>query len=86
MNSHDRRVSDRYWPWSVEIEGDALAIECFGWLNKTLGSSSFKRKKMPRWCWRPYYISAGNFSVYQGTMIFFHSEKDYVAFLLKWDR
>ena len=86
VNSHDRRVCDRYWPHAVSLNNeDSRYYDIVEWLNTNFGSCSFKRRSMPRWCWRPSYQDAGNFSVWEGTDIFFRKDKDYTAFLLKWD-
>jgi hypothetical protein len=88
MNSHDRRVSDRYWPHAIEVDHDDPRFhDICEWLNKNFGSSSFKRRQPPRWVWRPNYMNVGNFSqVWTGTQFFFRKDKDYTAFLLRWNR
>jgi hypothetical protein len=86
MNSHDRRVTNRYWAHGVYVY-DYIADECFEWLNHNFGSCSFKRRYMPRWCWRPDMVPGPNFSVYrEGVEIFFHKKEDYAWFMLKWNR
>jgi hypothetical protein len=89
MNSHDRRVTERYWPHCVEVGHDSedqRYYDIIEWLNKNFGSCSFKKKKMPRWCWRPAYTPLSGFTMYwSGTQIFFRKEKDYMTFLLRWD-
>ena len=87
MNSHERRVTERYWPHAINISyDDDRYYDIVEWLNKNLGSCSFKRKNYPRWCWRPNWADMGNFSVgWVGTQLFFRKDKDYMAFLLKWD-
>ena len=88
MNSHDRRVTERYWPHTINVSyDDDREYEIFEWLNKNFGSCSFKRRSTPRWCWRPNYVDVGNFAMAAvGTQLHFRKEKDYMAFLLKWDR
>ena len=87
MNAHDRRVTERYWPHAINVShDDDRYYDIIEWLNKNLGSCSFKRKNYPRWCWRPNYISVGNFAMsWEGTQLFFHKDKDYAWFLMKWD-
>lgn len=86
MNSHERRVVERTWPYAINIDhDDDRYYDIVEWLNKNFGSCSFKRRRMPRWCWRPTYADAGNFSVWASTQLYFRKEKDYMAVLLKWD-
>lgn len=87
MNSRDRRTVNRMWPHAIDVDHlDTRYYDIIEWLNKNFGSCSFKRRQMPRWCWRPTYIDAGNFSqVWSGTQLFFRRDKDYMAFLLRWD-
>lgn len=87
MNSHDRRTTNRYWPHGVYVYND-LADECFEWLHKNFGSCSFKRRKTPRWCWRPDMVPVGtNFTMkQQGVEVFFRKKEDYAWFMLKWNR
>lgn len=88
MNSHDRRTVNRAWPHSVVVDDNILFDQdCWTWLHTNFGSCSFKRRSMPRWCWRPSYLSMGNFTVANdGAEIFFRKEKDYMAFLLRWEQ
>lgn len=88
MNSHDRRVCNRYWPHAVCVSlDDERYGNIFEWLIKNFGSCSFKRRQPPRWVWRPDYMDIGNFSqAWVGTQFFFRKDKDYTAFLLRWDR
>lgn len=86
MNSHERRIVNRYWGHSINVY-NALADECFPWLEENFGSCNFKSRRMPRWCWTPNMATNSNFTVYQdGVNFYFHKERDYVAFLLKWNR
>ena len=86
MNSRDRRTVDRLWPHGIYLEND-LADECFPWLKKNFGSCSFKRRRMPRWCWRPDMLPGPNFTMYQGGVsLYLRKERDYLAFLLRWNR
>jgi hypothetical protein len=87
MNAHDRRVTDRYWPHCINVSyDDDRFLEIHEWLNKNFGSSSFRRRRPPRWCWRPNYTDVGNFAmVAVGSQLHFRKEKDYMAFLLRWD-
>lgn len=87
MNSHERRVVERYWPHCVNVANDdARYADLVEWLNKNFGSCSFKRRQSPRWCWRPVYTDLGNFAHYWSqTQLYFRKEKDYLAFLLRWD-
>ena len=88
MNSHQRRVCDRYWPYDIHLQcGNDLLDEILEWLTETFGSCSFKRRSTPRWCWRPNYVDVGNFAMAAvGTQLHFRKEKDYMAFLLKWEQ
>ena len=87
MNSHDRRTTERYWPHAINVlHDDDRHDEIFEWLETNLGSCSFKRKKSPRWCWRPHYEDVGNFArAWVGTQLHFRKDKDYAWFLMKWD-
>lgn len=86
MNSHDRRIVNRMWPYGIYLYNN-LAEECFPWLNKNFGSCSFKRRAMPRWCWKPDMGQGPSFTVIRhGVEVFFRKERDYLAFLLRWDR
>lgn len=85
MNSHDRRIVNRMWPHSVYLYDD-LAEECFAWLEKTFGSCSFKRRAMPRWCWKPDMVQGHSFTMLrQGVALYFRRKEDYAWFMLKWD-
>lgn len=88
MNSRQRRTTERYWPHAVFLHhGGHLVEDCYVWLNETLGTSQFNRRRPPRWCFRAEYQTGPDFSRYlKGMSVFFRYEKDYVAFLLKWDR
>ena len=88
MNSHERRVVDRYWRHVVNVDVSILFDEDgWTWLHETFGSCTFKRKNYPRWCWRPHYVSVGNFAMRSdGAQIFFRKKADYAWFMLKWDR
>ena len=87
MNAHDRRVTARYWPHSIDMDhDDDRYYEVVEWLNKNFGSCNFKKRRPPRWVWRPYYADIGNFSqMWVGTQFFFRKKEDYSWFLLKWD-
>ena len=87
MNSHERRTTERRWPYCIDINNDdALLIECFSWLDHTLGSCEFTRKRNPRWCWRPNYSNKG-FAMYRiGIQVYFRRKEDYAWFLLKWEQ
>lgn len=86
MNSHERRVVERYRSHSINVSyDDDRYSDIIEWLNKNFGSCEFKRKKSPRWCWRPDYMDMSGFAMMcVGTQLFFHKEKDYMAFLLRW--
>ena len=87
MNSHQRRVVERKWPYCVTVSDEELADQCLDWLKKNMGSCSFAGRRWPRWCWRPEYTSFSNFSVQEdGVQVYFRSDKDYAWFMLKWDR
>ena len=88
MNSHDRRVCERAWPHAAYLHNDGNLInDCTEWLNTNFGSCRWTGKRNPRWCYRPDYVAGPSFTMYrQGLSIFFRKDKDYVAFLLKWDK
>lgn len=88
MNARDRRTVNRMWPHSVVVDDHILFDQdCWTWLHKNFGSCSFKRRGMPRWCWRPSYYDVGSFAVAcDGAEIFFRKERDYTAFLLRWQQ
>ena len=87
MNSKQRRTGNRHWPYDVVISAsDERLEECFEWLTATFGSNSFKRRQPPQWFWRNEYTSGGNFTMYgYGARVFFRRERDYAAFLLRWE-
>ena len=88
MNSHQRRVCDRYWPYDIHLQcGNDLLDEILEWLTETFGSCKFKGKRMPVWCYRPEWVAGrGNFTMHPyGASLFFRREKDYALFLLKWE-
>ena len=72
MNSHDRRITERYWPYAVSLlHDDDRHYEIIEWVNKNFGGCSFHKKKTPRWCWRPSYADVGNFCrAWVGTQLF----------------
>ena len=87
MNSHERRIVERRWPYAINIieDEDNYVDDIFALLQKNLGSQGFTRKNNPRWCWRPHYESTGNFAhTAVGVQLYFRKEKDYSWFLLKW--
>ena len=89
MNSHQRRTTERFWPHGAHLQcSDQELDECLKWLTETFGSCSFKRRKTPLWCYRPEYIPGrGNFTMHSyGASIFFRRERDYTAFLLRWEQ
>lgn len=86
MNSHQRRTLERYWPHGVYVEGIELTDACYKWLTDTFGSCKFTQRRMPRWCCRPEYQTVSFAQYSKGMSVFFRKEKDYVAFLLKWDQ
>ena len=87
MNSHDRRITERRWPYYVDInDDDELLKECAEWLWDNFGSCRFKSKANPRWCARINYATVGFGRYAIGAQIYFRKEKDYAWFLLKWDR
>lgn len=88
MNSHDRRTTNRFWPYGVHLDMEHKSLnEVLEWLTYTFGSCSFKTRRTPRWCWKPEYVDNGNFTMRQhGAWVFFRKDKDYALFLLKWDR
>lgn len=87
MNSHERRVVERYWRHAINVyHDDDRYNDIVAWLNLNFGSCNFKRRHMPRWCWRPHYESIGNFSqMWTGDQLYFRKDRDYTAFLLRWD-
>ena len=86
MNSRDRRTINRLWPHSIYLYND-LVEECFPWLEENFGSCSFKRRGMPRWCWKPNMVPGPNFTVYrEGIELHFRRKEDYSWFLLRWNR
>ena len=88
MNSHERRICERAWPYSVYIHaGGGLINDCFEWLNTNYGSNRMNRRRSPRWCYRPDMGQGPNFVIMQhGVSIFFRKEKDYAWFMLKWEQ
>ena len=86
MNSHERRTTERRWPHCVFVN-NILAEECFPWMEENFGSSSFKRRRMPRWCWRPDMGQGPGFTIMRhGVEIYFRRKEDYTWFLLKWEQ
>ena len=86
MNSRDRRTVNRLWPHSTYLYND-LVEECFPWLEENFGSCSFKRRGMPRWCWRPDMGPGPSFTMMQhGVELHFRKKEDYAWFMLKWNR
>ena len=87
MNSHERRVCERSWPFAIDINHDKeLLNECSDWLWKNFGTCKFNTRRRPRWCFRLNYVAATSFARYAiGAQIYFRKERDYLAFLLKWD-
>lgn len=86
MNSHERRITERRWPYAININNDnELLCECIAWLGENYGSCKFIRKNNPRWCWRPNY-NTDQFAMYCiGAQLYFRKKTDYAWFLLKWD-
>lgn len=86
MNSRDRRTVNRLWPYGAFLY-DYIADEVMEWMHANFGSCSFKRKGMPRWCWKPEMAPGPNFSMYrEGVYVHFRKERDYLAFLLRWSQ
>lgn len=86
MNSHERRAANRMWPHYVYLYNE-LAEECFPWLEENFGSCSFKRRRMPRWCWKPDMGQGPSFTMMQhGIEIYFRKKEDYAWFMLRWNR
>lgn len=87
MNSHERRVVERAWPHAINLlYDDDRFEEIFRWLSRNFGSPYFKRKQLPRWCYRPHYEDMGSFAMMcVGEQLFFRKDKDYMAFLLRWN-
>ena len=86
MNSRDRRSVERAWPHCLYLhDNDGFVEDCFDWLHKNFGSCRWVGKRNPRWCWRPDMVGGPSFTAYrQGVSVYFRKEKDYLAFLLKW--
>lgn len=85
MNSHERRTTERRWPYSVAIDNDNESIgECAEWLHDNFGTCRFNTRANPRWCFRLNYITVGFARYADGAQIYFRKERDYLAFLLKW--
>jgi hypothetical protein len=89
MNSHERRVVERRWPYAIDINyNNDLLDECLTWLHDNFGTCYFSRKNNPRWCWRPNYSTQefGNFSYHLiGAQLYFRRKEDYSWFLLRWE-
>jgi len=87
MNSHERRVCDRYWSHRATVSnGDDRYYDIFEWLYENFGNCSLSRRRPPRWVWTPDYSTSHSMTeIWDGTQIFFHRKADYAWFLLKWD-
>jgi len=70
MNAQQRRRSQRYWKFIIEVEEPWYATDRADWLIKNFGQQGKGRR---------YTWGSWNPTVYQ-----FHNEKDYVAFVLRW--
>ena len=87
MNSHERRTAERYWTHCINLSNDdERYYDIMDWIYNNFGSCSFKRRRGPRWCWRPVYSDVGNFArAWTKTQLFFHNDKDFTWLLMKWD-
>ena len=87
MNSHERRTTERRWPYYVDINhDDELLEQCSSWLHNNYGSCRFSRKRNPRWCFRLNYDAIGLAQYATGAQIYFRRKEDYAWFLLKWEQ
>jgi hypothetical protein len=88
MNSRERRVVERRWPYAIDVNyDDDLLDDCLLWLHENFGTCWFTRKNNPRWCWRPNHATGSNFTYFIiGAQLYFRKKEDYAWFLLKWDR
>lgn len=87
MNSHERRTTERRWPYYVDINNDdELLGECAEWLWDNFGTCKFNTRANPRWCFRLNYTDVSFARYATGAQIYFRRKEDYTWFLLKWEQ